>query len=142
MLKYLFLILFLFCSQFVYGDTIDGLTGEEFEITQWDGLPASPSVSPTNTARIFYNGTTDTLQISINGGAYFDISTSSTLTAYYLLDGSNTAGIFYLDTNKYLKKIDANTVGIYVNDILIQEWYAIAGAPPEGSYMGFGCLCY
>ena len=60
----------------------------------------------------------------------------------YHLTGLNTTGIFYLDTNKYLKKIDTNTVGLYVNDILIQDWSVTAVAPPAGSYYGFGCLIY
>ena len=58
------------------------------------------------------------------------------------LNGDNANGYLYLDTNKYLKKIDENTVGLYVNSILIQDWSITAAAPPAGSYMSFGCLCY
>jgi len=141
MFRYLFIILFLFSCQFAYGDTIDGLTGEEFEITQWDGISA-PSLSPANSGRIYYDSTADTLKLSINGGAYFDIATGSTLTAYYKLDGSNTIGTFYLDANKYLKKIRANVVGLYVNSVLVQDWKVVPSGEAAGSYMGFGGITY
>jgi hypothetical protein len=141
MRRYLFLILLLWCSIANASDVVDGRIFDEFEVTQWDGITA-PSVSPANSGRIYYDSTADTLKLSINGGAYFDIATSSTLTAYYLLDGSNTTGIFYLDTNKYLKKIDANTVGLYVNSILVQDWQVIPVAPAAGTYMGFGGVTY
>jgi len=67
--------MFVFVNNSYCSDVIDGLISEEFEVTQWDGLPASPSVSPTNTARIFYDGSTDKLQLSVNGGAYSNLLT-------------------------------------------------------------------
>jgi hypothetical protein len=78
MFRYLFIILFLFSCQFAYGDTIDGIEGVELEIAQWDAI-AAPSVAPVNTGRIYYNGTSDTLKASLNGGSYFDLITSNTV---------------------------------------------------------------
>ena len=80
----------------------------------------------------------NTLKTWVSGS----LSSIVNLSVYYKLDGTNANGYLYLDSNKYLKKIDANTVGLYVNDVLMQDWSSIAGAPPVGSYMGFGCLLY
>lgn len=69
-------------------DWVDGKQFDEFEVTQWDGI-AAPSVSATNTGRIYYDSTSDTLKLSLNGGAYADIATSGMLAAYLKLDCSN-----------------------------------------------------
>lgn len=52
---------------------VDGKKFDEFEVTQWDGIDA-PSLSAANTARMYYDTTADKLMLSVNGGAYSDIS--------------------------------------------------------------------
>ena len=45
-------------------------------------------------------------------------------------------GVAIGDSNKYLKKIDSNTVGLYVNNVLVQDWEVIPATPGAGSAMG------
>jgi hypothetical protein len=119
-----------------YADTIDGIEGVDIEIAQWDAI-AEPSVAPTNSGRIYYNGTSDDLRLSLNGGAYSPLITSSSGgSTYYKLDGSNSNNYLYLSSNTYLRKIDTDTVGLYVNTVLVQEWSATTPTPGAGSAMG------
>jgi len=55
-----------------------------FETEKLDIISSStPSVSDTNSSRIYYNGATDdTLKLSVDGGPYYDIATSSTVPNY------------------------------------------------------------
>jgi hypothetical protein len=99
-----------------------------------DGVKIRPRVVITDR-----NGFVDNHDGTIN---LTPASSDSVANNYYKLDGSNANSYLYLDTNKYLKKIDSSTVGIYVNNVLVHTWIAIAAVPPSGSYMGFGCLIY
>jgi hypothetical protein len=70
-------------------DYVDGKLFNEFEISQWDGISA-PAVSPTNSARIYYDTTLDYLLSSENGGAYTRLlNLTSGNSTYLKLDGSN-----------------------------------------------------
>ncbi len=118
--------LFLFVNISFGKDYVDGIESTELEIAQWNGLPAAPSVSPTNTARVYYNGTSDTLKLSVNGGAYADFL--SGLTGL-LLDGSNsddTTGDFEYFKNDNSIGADANGYSTY--------WYRVSLAGGETSY--------
>jgi len=57
------------------------------------------------------------------------------------LNGDNANNYLYLSTTTYMKK-DGNTVGLYVNNTLVQDWTVIPTAPVAGTYMGFGCMTY
>lgn len=48
-------------------------------------------------------------------------------------------GIAIGDGTKTLKKIDASTVGLYVNGELLMSWN---NSPNTGEYMGFSCITY
>ena len=84
-------------------DVVDGYDFLELEITQWNAI-AVPNVSPTNTARIYYDGTSDTLKLSQNGAAYVDILTEGAADALYLkLDCSNDPLTAPLDVLGYVQ---------------------------------------
>lgn len=57
--------------------TVGGRDLDEFEISSWDAI-TEPAVSQPNTARVYYNGTSDTLKLSVNGGAYSNLLTALT----------------------------------------------------------------
>jgi hypothetical protein len=67
------LILFSFSLCYASEDTVNGRIQDEFEVAQFDGVP-QPSVAPTNTARTYYDVSAGKLMLSVNGGAYADIS--------------------------------------------------------------------
>lgn len=75
MKKLLFLVLFFSCF-YVYADEtyINGKKASIVEIQEFGGLSNNPSVSPANKARMFYQASSDTLQVSLNGGAYQDFT--------------------------------------------------------------------
>lgn len=130
--------------------TVDGRYLDEFEITQWDSM-TEPAVAPANSGRVYYNGTSDDLRLSLNGGAYSPFVTTSSGSSLYLLLDQTTPqtvindapifeeGIAIGDDAKTIKKIDANTVGLYINGELIMSWN---NSPDGGQYQGFGCFTY
>ena len=52
--------------------TIDGYDAQTTEVQEFDGMTTSPSVSPANKARIYFNSTDDRVKASENAGAYFN----------------------------------------------------------------------
>lgn len=54
------------------------------------GLTSAPPLSGVNTARIYYNDTSDTLKMSLNGGAYQDIATTSGVSGSYVAKAGDT----------------------------------------------------
>ena len=88
MYKYLLtlILVVLFCGIAQARDTVDGYESTEQEVSVWSAI-GTPSVSATNTGRVYYNGTSDTLKLSVNGGAYSDLLTlSSGGSSFLLLD--------------------------------------------------------
>lgn len=80
------LALLLLCTPGYCRDILDGYLYDEFELTGWNAI-GTPNVSATNTARIYYNGTSDDLQLSLNGGAYSPlVTTGSGIGLYLTLD--------------------------------------------------------
>lgn len=51
---------------------------------------AAPAVSPADRGRIYYDTATDTLKLSVNGGSYADILTSTTGNSSYVLKSGDT----------------------------------------------------
>lgn len=51
------------------------------------------------------------------------------VSPYYRLDGANTSGIFYFDTdlNTYMQ-LSGNTMNLYVQGVLRQSWETVVGA--------------
>jgi len=76
---FFFVALFLACSC-VYADEtyINGRKALVTEIQEFGGLSSDPSVSPAHKARIFYQTSSDTLKLSLNGGAYSSLLTTET----------------------------------------------------------------
>ena len=68
-LKLLFTLLLSFSLAYASEDVVNGRIQDEFEVTQYDGVPA-PSTAPTNTARLYYDVSAVKLMLSVNGGAY------------------------------------------------------------------------
>jgi len=62
-------------------DIIDGKDYQELEVADWSGMSA-PSVSSVDMGRVYYDSISDTLKLSLDGGAYFDILTSSSVVSY------------------------------------------------------------
>jgi hypothetical protein len=47
-----------------------------------------PATSVTNTARVYYNVTSDTVKLSVNNGPFYDLTTASDLTSYVPYTGA------------------------------------------------------
>jgi len=62
---------------------INGRKAESTEIQEFVGLSANPGVSTTNKGRVFYQASTDTLQVSLNGGAYATLGGGSVSDTAY-----------------------------------------------------------
>ena len=115
LLAFLLIAITSYCDE----DVVDGYTFDDFEIAQWNSI-ATPSLSPTNAARIFYNGTSDTLKLSQNGGAYSDILTSAGGEATYLrLDFENATSV---PTGTGFFKVSDSETRFYVEGIHIHTW--------------------
>lgn len=90
-------------SSYAYAtDYVDGYKAEDLELSIWDAI-AAPSVSATNTGRVYYDGTADTLKLSLNGGAYSDLTTA---LSGLLLDASNDPLTGTLDAIDILPVLD------------------------------------
>jgi len=81
----LIIVCILFAGVAHSSDWVDGVKQDEFETTVWGGIN-QPSVSSSNSAKVYYDSTADKLKISENGSSYTnllnnqasDISTDTT----------------------------------------------------------------
>jgi len=79
MRSFFFVALFLACSCVDADETyINGRKALITEIQEFGGLSSDPSVAPVHKARIFYQTSSDTLKLSLNGGAYSSLLTTET----------------------------------------------------------------
>ena len=61
------ILAFLLLTSVAYGEEyVDGKLFDEFEVTQWDGM-SQPSTAPSNTARVYFDKTSHTLNLSQHG---------------------------------------------------------------------------
>ena len=71
-------------TAFAYDDEIiDGHNYSNEEVVSWYGMNA-PANSATNTARVYFDGASDKLMLSENGGAYSSLMTHTSAHAQYL----------------------------------------------------------
>ena len=93
---------------------IDGHLYSDVEVVQWTGMGA-PSVSPAGGARIYHDSTSNTLKLSVNGGAYADIATGATgytnLTSF--VDQTNWR-VFYSDGSGDVTELALGGSGTYL----------------------------
>ncbi|MFA6067520.1 MAG: hypothetical protein WC810_02965 [Janthinobacterium sp.] len=96
-MKKLLLVLFICALPFLaYADdtNIDGAEYTNTQVLGFRGKTAAPSVSAANQGRLYYNNTSDTIKVSLNGGAYSDLMTGVTgapIGASYWVSTFNTS---------------------------------------------------
>src|SRR3990167_6812208 len=98
-MKYLIsLIILCFSLSPAYGDIVDGKISDSFEVIEVDGISA-PSVSPSNTGRLYYDSTLDYILLSENGAAYARLlSTLAADLLYFLLDQTTGQTVSNVDS--------------------------------------------
>lgn len=118
-------------------------TDEDITIYAYNGDLYFPAIQ--------YTSLSDKWQISNDGVNFYDIISSSSGDDRYLKLDQTTPqtvindkpileeGVAIGSNISYIAKVSGNTMGLYINSILVQSW---TSGQPAGAYYGFSCMTY